>query len=350
MKLSYLLMLTVGGAMAALSLLGQAQGCDRACLEGFVDQYMDALIAHKPAQLATATRVKNTEDGVRLELGDGFWRTAKGKGKYRLFNADPETGQVVFFGTMQEEPNLGVLVMIRLKVVDKKVAEIENFVVRDAAAAKRVEDMGKPNEIFSAVIPVAQRAARSALIQTANLYFSRIEKNDGKADYSFLASDCVRVQNGTQTTKNPDAWKDFAPQVSAAGGRGKGNPPPAPVAPEPNISGLGCQEQFKTGYFGFVTRVRDRRFVVVDREHGLVTAITAMDQPAGKYRTVKLTDGKQVEAGPDKPSTLALAETFKIEDGKIRRVEAVQLNVPYGMVTAQSTWEDGMSSKAQDIK
>jgi hypothetical protein len=349
MKLSYLLTVAVAGVMAAPSLLGQAQSCDRACLEGFVDQYMDALIAHKPSQLATATRVKNTEDGVRLELGDGFWRTAKGKGKYRLFNADPETGQVVFFGTMQEEPNLGVLVMIRLKVVDRKVAEIENFVVRDAAAAKRVEDMGQPNAVFASVIPAAQRATRAALIQTVNAYFSGIEKNNGKGDYSFLAPDCVRVQNGTQTTKNADAWKDFVPQVSATGGRGKGNPPPAPVAPEPNIFGLGCQDQFKTGYYGFVTRVRDRRFVVVDRERGLVTAIAAMDMPAGKYRKV-VVNGKQVEAGGDKPTTLALAETFKIEGGKIRRVEAVQLNVPYGMVTAQSTWEDGMSSKAQDVK
>lgn len=345
MKLSYLLTLSVAG-----TLLAQGQSCDRACLEGFVDQYMDALIAHKPAQLATAARVKNTEDGVLLELGDGFWRTAKGKGTYRFFNADPETGQVVFFGTMQEEPNLAVLVMIRLKVVDKKVAEIENFVVRDAAAAKRVEEMGKPDAIFFAVIPAAQRASRGSLIQTANAYFGGIEKNDGKGDYPFFSGDCVRVQNGVQTTKNPEAWRAFVPQVSAAGGRGKGNPQPAPVKPDPNISELGCQEQFKSGYFGFVTRVRDRRFVVVDRERGLVTAIAAMDQPAGKYRNVKLTNGREIAAGPDKPTTLALAETFKIEGGKIRRVEAIQLNVPYGMVTGWSTWEDGMSSKGQDIK
>jgi hypothetical protein len=250
---------------------------------------------------------------------------------------------------MQEEPNLGVLVVIRLKVVDRKVAEIENFVVRDAAVAKRVEDMGKPNDVFTAVIPAAQRASRGALIQTINAYFSGIEKNNGKGDYSFFASDCARVQNGTQTTQNADAWKAFAPPVSAAGGRGKGNPAPPPVAPEPNIFGLGCKEQFKTGYYGFVTRVRDRRFVVVDRERGLVTAIAAMDMPAGKYQTVTV-NGKQVQAGPDKPTTLALAETFKVEGGKIRRVEAVQINVPYGMVTGWSTWEDGMSSKAQDIK
>ena len=109
-------------------------------------------------------------------------------------------------------------------------------------------------------------------------------------------------------------------------------------------------DQFKSGYYNFVTRVRDRRFVVVDRERGLVTAILAMDQPSGKYQNFKLADGRAITAGPDKPTTIAVSETFKIEAGKIRRVDAVQLNVPYGMVTGWSTWEDGMSSKAQDIK
>ena len=60
---------------------------------------MEALIAHKPAQLPLAQRVKNTEDGVRLDPGDGFWRTAQSKGSYRLFNADVETGNVVFLGS-----------------------------------------------------------------------------------------------------------------------------------------------------------------------------------------------------------------------------------------------------------
>src|SRR5579862_2364420 len=78
--------------------------CDRACLEGFVDQYMGALIAHDPKKLPTTPGIKNTENGQRLQLGDGYWRTATGKGTYRLFAADPQTGQVTFMGTMREAP------------------------------------------------------------------------------------------------------------------------------------------------------------------------------------------------------------------------------------------------------
>jgi hypothetical protein len=35
---------------------------------------------------------------------------------------------------------------------------------------------------------------------------------------------------------------------------------------------LGCKAQFETGFFHFVTRIRDRRFAVVDEERGLVLA------------------------------------------------------------------------------
>jgi len=78
---------------AVLAVLLQTTGwgqstCDRACLENFVDQYMDALIAHDPKKLPMSPRVKNTEDAVRLNPGDGFWRTANAKGSYRFFVTD----------------------------------------------------------------------------------------------------------------------------------------------------------------------------------------------------------------------------------------------------------------------
>jgi hypothetical protein len=112
----------------------------------------------------------------------------------------------------------------------------------------------------------------------------------------------------------------------------------------------GCLEQFRSGYWNFVTRVRDRRFVAVDRERGVVLAIASFDQPAGKYRTFKMANGKEITAGPERPTTLQIFEAFKIEDGNIRRVEAAQLTVPYGMISGWSSYEDGMSSRAQDVR
>ena len=80
-----------------------AGACDRACLENFVDRYLDALIAHDPKMLPLARGVKFTENGVRLDIGDAQWKTVIGKGRYRLFVTDPEAGQVAFIGTVREE-------------------------------------------------------------------------------------------------------------------------------------------------------------------------------------------------------------------------------------------------------
>ncbi|MEO8096303.1 MAG: hypothetical protein ABI811_01270 [Acidobacteriota bacterium] len=348
MRFAAILALLSAGSVAA-------QTCDRACLENMVDQYMGALIAHSPAKAPLAPRVKNTEDGVRLDPGDGFWRTAMGPGSYRLFNADVSTGQVVFFGTMREVPNLAVIVMIRLKVVNRQITEIENWVVRDAAAAKNLEDRGRPHESFLTAIPAAQRASRAALIQTANSYYAGLERNDGKGNYGALTNDCDRVQNGSQTTHTTPERLAPPPAAAAKGGKGPAAPPSPTrsafdVAFNQRALAMGCLDQFKLGGWNYITRIRDRRFVVVDPERGVVTAIPAMDQASGKYRNFKLADGTDTSRGPEKPTTIAFAEMFKVEAGKIRRVEAVQINVPYGMITGWSTWEDGMSSKVQDIK
>jgi hypothetical protein len=65
-------------AVAALTaFMGAAQAagpsCDRACLEGFVDQYLAALVASDPAKLPLAKNARYTENGQELKLGDGMW-------------------------------------------------------------------------------------------------------------------------------------------------------------------------------------------------------------------------------------------------------------------------------------
>lgn len=328
--------------------------CDRACLESFADQYMDALIAHDPKRLPLSPRLKNTENGQRLDPGDGFWRSATGKGKYRLFVDDVQAGEVALITTMTEATH-PVTVAFRLKIDNRQINEIELFVVRTGLngtnGAAELEKLGSPNPAFLAEIPSAERASRADLIKTANLYFSALQNNDGKGDYNFFADDCDRLEDGLKTTNNPN----FQVSGSAAGqaepaGRGargggpkQAEPPPVPNAFNP--AALGCKAQFASGYFHFVTRIRDRRFVAVDPERGLVFSFAFFDHPSGKYRTYKMSNGKQVSNGPTRPWTWELAELFKIEKGKIHRVEAVLEQVPYGMLSGWSTWEEGMSTK-----
>jgi hypothetical protein len=43
-----------------------------------------------------------------------------------------------------------------------------------------------------------------------------------------------------------------------------------------------------------------------------------------------------------------IAELFKVENHEIAEIEAVLERVPYGMNSGWSTWEAGMSDRAQD--
>src|SRR3954467_9775791 len=124
-----------------------AESCNRACLESYVDRYLDAVVADQPASVPLAPGVRFTEDGVQLVIGDGLWNTMRAKGPYRLFVTDVPAGQVTFFGSIEEDhrdPNQGTpaLIALRLKVKRQQITEIEQIVIRDVNAAKRVNDLG----------------------------------------------------------------------------------------------------------------------------------------------------------------------------------------------------------------
>ena len=80
--MKYFLSLAAVSALAALPAI--AQTCDRACLEGHLDKYVDAMLAHNPASLPLAKDVRFTENGQQLDLGEGLWASMAGKGIYKL--------------------------------------------------------------------------------------------------------------------------------------------------------------------------------------------------------------------------------------------------------------------------
>jgi hypothetical protein len=337
---------------------GGSGACDRACLEGFVDRYLDALIKHDPKLLPLARGVKFTENGVRLDVGEAQWKTVIGKGSYRLFVTDPEAGQVAFIGTVREEARgaegTPTAIALRLKVANRQITEIETLLIRSTpaqnagrggttpngspapaftGAAPNMERLGTPHHTFTEVVPPAERMSREDLIKTANMYFSGMEKNDGKGVYPFT-DDCNRIENGSLSTNVPPR---------------EGQTRPDPKTASSYSSAWGCKEQFESGLIHFVWRIRDRRYVAVDRERGLVFSFAFFDHALGKERTFQAPDGRTVTGGPTDPWTWQLAEMFKVEKGKIRQIEAVLQRAPFGMNSGWSSWEDGMSSGARDV-
>jgi hypothetical protein len=326
--------------------------CDRSCLEGYIDKYMDAMLKHETSKTLFAENVRFTENGVRLAFGnEGLWASVVGKGTYKFYVPDIETQQVAFIGTAREESMMSkegnpVVIALRLKIAKGLITEAEQLVIRPesslfdpnrkrpSSAAESIEKMGAPHPVFMEAIPEAERAPREELIKTANYYFSGLQRNDGKGYYPFT-DDCDRYENGGRATNVP-----LKP----------GEKLPDPLKEKVYSSAWGCKKQFESGLMHFVSRIRDRRFAAVDRERGIVFTFNFFDHGAGKTRYFKTPDGRDVVAGPTEPWTWQQAELFKIEKGKIRRIEAVLQRCPYGMNSGWSTFEQGMSEQIQNIQ
>jgi hypothetical protein len=290
----------------------KANDCDRACLNGWVDQYMAAVAAHDPSKLPHSANVKYTENNVEMPLGEGLWQTSDGWGSYKVYVDDPQTGQVGFLAVANEDGHLSCFAG-RLKVADHRVSEIEIIAARPDRPVSTSGPgnlsggpenlMDKP--LFSEIEPADQRVSREKLIQLANGYFDTIQLNTGKI-YTTFDPDCQRMENGTITANNPD------PKAGSA-------------------QRMGCQAQLETGMLKLVTRARDRRFVV-DEEKQIVFAAAFFDHN-GTLRSNTLVDGSVRTIGPpfDRPYTFCFFELFKTKNGKIRQIEAVLLTVPYNM-------------------
>jgi hypothetical protein len=272
---------------------GPAGPCDRTCLEGFVNQYLEALVAHDPKKLPLADDVKFSEDDTLLKPGEGLWKTATGLGTYKLYFADPQMGQVGFFGTIRENGRPASLVL-RLKVANRRIEEIETLVLRGAGPANNMERAGTPDPVLTETVPESERMPRAKLIATANLYFEAIEQgNGGVAPFH---PECNRFENGTLTS---------GPQ--------------------------GCSAQLDTHIFDYIQKIYPRRFVVVDEERQLVFGFFMFNHP-GDITWIKNPDGARHEMGAaaTRPFAVDVAELFRIKDKQIRKVEALMVSFPYG--------------------
>jgi hypothetical protein len=279
--------------------------CDRACLNGFLDQLIAAMVKHDSSTLPLARDVKYTENGQALKIGDGFWGTASSLPTYKIYADDPQAGQAMFMGVLKEN-DAPVIFCLRLKVELHRITEIEALVARkEAGSIARPENLVTPNPIFSETVPPAERRSRQNMIAIANSYFSAIEK--GHASYVPFDANCNRIESGVQTTNN----KQLA------------------TSPD-SVLGLGCADQIKTRNFQPDTLIRDRRFAVIDEERGLVFVLGFFDHDA-TLRTYTLADGRTVKQTRTAPWTWEIAEMFKIQDGKIMRVEALVNTGIYGM-------------------
>lgn len=279
----------------------QKSSCNRACLTGYVDRYLEALVKHDPKAAPLAANARFTENGLTAAFGEGLWKTAIAV-KARQYFLDPSTGQAAFFGVVDEGSQLTIF-GLRLKIDGQEITEIETLVARKGAHPLFApEALFVPPHLFAEALKPRERVSRKNLISAADNYFNAIEQHDGNV--APFDPQCARFENGVQTTGNP--------QIN---------------------SPLGCIEGMQL--FTYIPTVRDRRYPIVDEERGLIFSIIVFDMPG--TATTAVINGKTVELTESQrlKRSLLLMEVFKVVGGRILQIEAFMCNRPFG---APSGW------------
>jgi hypothetical protein len=171
--------------------------CNRECLAGFVTQYVNAMIAHKPESLPVAANVKFTEDCKELKLGDGFWKTISRLTDYRRDILDVRQGVAVSF-LVVEEGTLPVLFSLRLKIVDKKIAEVETMAVhnKNEGMLFNTANLKTVSPTMLSVPEKAQLSSREDMIKAAVTYPEGLKIGSFVKVDSPMAPDAYRFENG----------------------------------------------------------------------------------------------------------------------------------------------------------
>ena len=219
-------------ALATLPALAQSTApvaCDRACLNGFVDRYLDAMQAHAVSPELFARETKFTENGVQLPLGnEGLWATTTAPGQVQVLRArrgDPAgrlprhgDGAVDELrrpaGARAGRPVAAAADRRRQDHRDRADRRAARAAARAGGGAEQqpvpatgvaVEALGAPHPVFLTAVPEAERMERADLVAVANQYFEGMQRNDGKGYYPFT-DDCLRHENGMISAGPAGRW------------------------------------------------------------------------------------------------------------------------------------------------
>ena len=304
---------------AATSSLAVAAKCDRACLDRTVDGYVAALVAHDTSKVAWGPSVKFVENTVPMNPGEGLWKTAaEGPTTFKIYVPDPVAQQVGFMAMMKERDKDGaekpIQFGLRLKLVNGKVVEAEHLVARGLMESS-LKNLETPRPAFSGTVPPAERTPRDQMLKLGDSYYTALVTAD--ANHAPFASDCLRRENGMQTTGNPPSK---TPGIGVTGS-------------------MGCEEQLKTHTFDYITRIEPRRVWIADTENGLVFGLSQFRQPMEKdYVKLVGVPGVDKIDMKFKPFDLPAAHIFKIYGGQLHEIEAMGFVMPYNSKTG---WEAG---------
>jgi hypothetical protein len=268
-------------ALIPFGVSAQGATCDRACLADIMTRYLNAMVAHDPSTLPVAPNVKFTEDTIQMKLGEGAWKTVTKLRPYRVDFIDVQQG-VAAVHTVVEENAAPVLFAARLKVVDRRLTEIETMVVRnrEEGALWAPENLKEPTATMKYVPQASERMSRVQMVEIATRYPEGLRIGSfEKSDVPF-APNAYRFENGVRMA-----------------GPGCTFQPPS------------C-ENMRTQRIPTLAGIK-RRLVAVDEEMGVVLFHLAF--------------GRGSLPGPNAQKGLGLVtfEAFKVYGGQVHAAEAI---------------------------
>src|SRR5690606_22083770 len=279
--------LMAGIAVTAAETASAAEPCDRECLRGTMTTFLHALLEHDASKVPVAGTVRVTEDGIEKPLANvTLMNTVTRLRGYRQDILDEREGMA---GAMLvvEEVGAPVLLVVRLKVADQTITEIETVATRSRADGLifNIDGLGTPTEVMNYAPRPEQLASREEAIEAAMHYPTGLNEAKTFADVNApFAPDAYRYENG-QVMAGPDCT--FAP---------------------------GCQN------------ISTQSLAIFERLGDVATRVIGVDERLGIV-WLRMAWGAQQEGGDQ----LTVWEAFKVYDGQIHAVEAFMKILPIAL-------------------
>jgi len=258
--------------------------CDRECLRSTMTTFLYSLLRHDASRLPIADDLRVTEDGIEKPLADlGLLRTVTRLHGYRQDILD-ERGGIAGAHVVVEENGAPVLLVVRLKVMDGEVDEIETVATRSRSEGLifNIDGLSAPSEEMNYAPRLEQLASRENAIEAALHYPSGLNAATTFAAVNApFAPNAYRYENG-QIMAGPDCT--FAP---------------------------GCQD------------ISTQSLAIFERLGDVTTRVIGVDERLGIV-WLRMAWGVRQEGGDQ----LTVWETFKVYDGQIHAVEAFMKILP----------------------
>ena len=264
---------------------GTAATCDRECLRSTMTEFLYALLEHDASKVPVAASVRVTEDGLEKPLDKvGLLTTVTRLRGFRQDILDERAG-MAGADVMVEEVGAPVMLVVRLKVVDRKITEIETIATRSRTDGLifNIDGLSAPSEVMNYAPRPEQLASREDAIAAAMHYPTGLnEAKTFAAVNAPFAPDAYRYENG-QVMAGPDC--KFAP---------------------------GCQN------------ISTQSLQIFERLGDVQTRVIGVDERMGIV-WLRMAWGVRQEGGEQ----LTVWESFKVYDGQIHAVEAFMKILPF---------------------